>query len=101
MATTQQLVKKHTEEHPKKQKGQFDKKAKASKISVGDKVLVKILAYEGKHKIADKFEEDVYRVVEQPRHDMPVFKVRSSEGAERLCIGITYYLWKLRIQKKK
>ena len=47
------------------------------KISVGDKVLVKKLSFEGKHKIQDKFEEDVYTVIEQSRPEIPVYKVKS------------------------
>ncbi len=72
MSTTQEIVKKYTEASQKKQKTQFDKKAKASRVTVGDKVLVKILAFDGKHKIADKFEEEVFEVVKQPRDDIPV-----------------------------
>ncbi len=48
-----------------------------------DKVLVKILAYEGKHKIADKFEEAIYTVVSQPRQEIPVFTVKSSKDVEK------------------
>ena len=44
--------------------------------------MVKILAFDGKHKISDKFEEDVYTVVEQPRPDIPVFIVKSDSGKE-------------------
>ena len=80
--TTQNIVKKYTKKAQVKQKEQFDKRAKASKIVVGDRVLVKILAFDGKHKISDKFEEDVYTVVEQPRPDIPVFIVKSDSGKE-------------------
>jgi len=48
------------------------------KIEVGDKVLVKRLAFDGKHKIQDKFEEEVYTVTEQPRPDISVFYCKSS-----------------------
>ena len=78
--TTQNIVKQHAEDAQKRQKKQFDKKAEASKISIGDYVLVKILAFEGKHKIADKFEEEVYEVVDQSRPDIPVFRVKSPTG---------------------
>ncbi len=63
-----------------KQKSQFDRKAKASKIAVGDKVLVKILAFDGKHKIADRFEKEVYQVIDQPRPEIPVYRIRSTDG---------------------
>ena len=84
MQDTQRVVKEHSDKARMKQKVQFDKKAKASKLSLGDKVLVKILAFEGKHKIADKFEEDVYEVIEQQRPDIQVFRVRSNQGKEKV-----------------
>jgi len=49
------------------------------KIEVGDKVLVKRLAFDGKHKIQDKFE--VYTVTEQRRPDILVFTVRAPSGS--------------------
>ena len=65
-----------------KQKEQFNKRAKASKIVVGDRVLIKIVAFDWKHKISDKFKVDVYTVVEQPTPDIPVFIVKSDSGKE-------------------
>ncbi|XP_053373989.1 uncharacterized protein LOC128546734 [Mercenaria mercenaria] len=84
MQTTQEIAKKYTDKARAKQKKQYDKKATASRISVGDKVLIKILAFDGKHKIADKFEEEVYEVVEQPRLEIPVFRLRSKSGIEKV-----------------
>ncbi|XP_060603470.1 ESF1 homolog [Ruditapes philippinarum] len=77
ISTTRQIVEEHTKRAKEKQKKYFDRKAKAGTISVGDKVLVKILKYDGKHKIADKFEEELFDVIDQPRPDIPVFKVKS------------------------
>ena len=62
-----------------KQKNYYDMKAKAVKISVGDYVLVRKLAFQGKHKIADKFEEETYKVIEQPRSEFPVYKIEGIE----------------------
>ena len=45
---------------------------------------MKVLAFEGKHKIADKFEEDTYEVKEQHIPNIPVFIVRSSKGIEKV-----------------
>ena len=44
-------------------------------LEIGDRVLVRRLAYDGKHKISDKFEEEIFIVTEQPRADIPVYKV--------------------------
>ena len=38
-----------------KQNNQYDKKAKASVITIGGSVLIKGLAFSGPHKLADKF----------------------------------------------
>lgn len=66
MEKTFDIVEKAAEKSRTKQKVQFDKKAKAHKLNVGDHVLLRILAYDGKHKIADKFEENVYVIKSQP-----------------------------------
>ncbi|KAH3851049.1 hypothetical protein DPMN_093527 [Dreissena polymorpha] len=46
---------------------------------VRDRVLVKILAFKGKHKISDKFEEELYTVIEQTNDNVPVYKVQGLE----------------------
>ncbi|KAH3851362.1 hypothetical protein DPMN_093842 [Dreissena polymorpha] len=66
-----------------KQKNNYDKKVKASTINVGDKVLIKILAFSKPHKIADKFEQDVYQVIKQPNLNIPVYVVRKKDGVEK------------------
>ena len=75
-----ELAGKTAEESRQKQKQQFDKTAKASNLKEGDKVLVKILAFKGKHKLADKFEEEVYTVERQPNEEIPVFVVKDPNG---------------------
>ena len=44
-------------------------------MEIGDKVLVRQKAFKKKHKIQDKWEEDVYTVVAQPNDNFPVFIV--------------------------
>ena len=44
-------------------------------MEVGDKVLVRQKVFKKKHKIQDKWEEDVYVVVAQPNSNFPVFIV--------------------------
>ena len=44
-------------------------------MEIGDKVLVRQKAFKKKHKIQDKWEEDVYVVVAQPNDNFPVFIV--------------------------
>ena len=68
-----------------RQKGGHDLKVRGAVIEPGDRVLVKILAFDGKHKMADRWEDGVYIVLSQPNQDIPVFVVRreNGEGRER------------------
>ena len=76
---TQAIVHKYTEKARNKPKTYLDKKAKAAKISKGDRVLVKLLVHQGKHKLADKFEDEVYTVVEEV-NGMPVYKIKQESS---------------------
>ena len=67
-----------------RQKTNYDLRARAATLNVGDRVLVRGVAYDGKHKIADKWEDHPYLVIEEPNEDIPVFKVRREDG-ERRC----------------
>ena len=80
MKDTQDLVKKVSDQARTRMKSGYDKKARSSRIKIGDKVLVKILKFEGKHKIEDKYEDNVYKVIGQPIQDIPVFDVQSDGG---------------------
>lgn len=80
MKNAQDIANKMTEKARIKMKSQYDKKAKAVKINIGDKVLVKILKFEGKHKIEDKYENTIYTVIGQPNENIPVFDVKSEDG---------------------
>jgi transposase InsO family protein len=62
------------------QKEIYDIKARAAILEPGDRVLVKALAFEGKHKIADKWEKHAYIVEDQPNVDIPVYIVKPENG---------------------
>ena len=63
-----------------KQKNYYDQKARAAVVEPGDRVLVKILAFESRQKISDKWEDSVYTVLEQPNKDIPVSVVKREDG---------------------
>ena len=65
------------------QKKMFDRKAKATVLNVGDRVLVKILAFDGKHKIQDKWEQDPYIITGQPNIDIPVYELQKENKTGR------------------
>ena len=70
-------------EAQKNQKSYYDLKARAAILDKGDRVLVRTLAFDGKHKIADRWEEHIYIVLEQPNMDIPVYVVRREDGIGR------------------
>ena len=67
-----------TESREEKQKKNYDLKARAEPIG-GDRVLVKILAHDSKHKSSDKWADEIY-VVNQPNSNIPVYKVKREDG---------------------
>lgn len=58
-----------------KNKTRFDLRVTASKLEEGDRVLVRAVRLRGKHKLADKWESDVYVVVKQAG-DLPVYTIK-------------------------
>lgn len=65
-----------------KSKARYDAKVRGSTLAISSEVLVKKTGFKGKNKIADKWSQEVYIVVEQPDPDIPVYKV-SSERRNR------------------
>lgn len=61
-------------------KTRYDKRVVASVLDVGDRVLVRNVRIRGKHKLADKWEADVY-VVTKKAGNLPVYTV-NPEGKE-------------------
>ena len=60
----------------RRQKQNYDLKVRGAVIQTGDRVLVKRVAFEGKHKLSDKWEDEPYIVHSQPNPDVPVYVVR-------------------------
>ncbi|XP_058492814.1 uncharacterized protein LOC131464383 [Solea solea] len=67
-----------------KNKARFDRHVTVSKLEAGDRVLVRAVRLRGKHKLADRWESDIYVVVKQAG-DFPVYTVRpeNKEGPLR------------------
>ena len=64
-------------------KALYDSKTKGVTLGTGDRVLVKVVAFDGKHKIADRWEDHPYIVLSQPNPDIPVYKVSREDGEGR------------------
>ena len=66
-----------------RQKKAYDTKVRGAVLHPGDRVLVKILQFDGKHKLSDKWEDDAYEVIEQPNPEIPVYVVKKENGQGR------------------
>ena len=51
---------------------------------MGDRVLIRTVGLQGKHKIADRWDEEPYKVLKQPIPDIPVFDVQKEDGTGRV-----------------
>ena len=60
-----------------RQKVLFDRKSKDLRLEPGDIVLVRKTAWQARHKIQNKWEEDDYVVISQQNVDIPVYRVRN------------------------
>ena len=61
-------------------KGLYNQKCRGAELKVGDLVLVKQTAWEGSHKIQDRWEYEEYQMVDQPTPGVPVYAVKSIAG---------------------
>ena len=59
---TYQIANEAAKSSQAKQKLYYDKKQRGAVVRPDDRVLVKIVAFDGKHKISDRWEPDVYVV---------------------------------------
>ena len=70
------LASQRSKDAQKSQKRIYDLRTRGNVLYPGDRILVRQVAFQGKHKIADKWQDTVYVVVSQPNPDIPVYRVR-------------------------
>lgn len=70
-----QLASKNAAKSAERNKTRFDQRVKPSILEEGDRVLVRNVKLRGKHKLEDKWEKDIYIVVNRAG-DLPVYTVR-------------------------
>lgn len=76
------IASKNAAKSAEKNKQRFDQRVTPSKLEEGDRVLVRNVRLRGKHKLEDKWEQDIYVVVKQAG-DLPVYTVRPEKNADR------------------
>ncbi len=67
-------------ESQRSNKERYDMKTRGAVVAVGDFVLVRNVGLKGAHKIADRWGEEVYKVLRQPSPGIPVFVVKRADG---------------------
>ena len=78
-------AKEMSQKQAQKYKLSYDKKLKGTQLQIDDLVLVKRVAWKGRHKIQNKWEPEVYVVLEQPNKSVTVYKVKPvGNGKERV-----------------
>ena len=75
-----QLASAMVEKRAAANKARYDSKVRECHILPGDRVLVKNVRIRGKHKLADRWDKDVYVVVKRLDDDMPVYEVKPESG---------------------
>ena len=81
---SREIVEENIKKAQSKHQKYYNRKAKNTRIDIGDSVLVKRVAFDGKHKIQDRYEEGVYEVVDQPRPELPVYRVKLGDRIRTL-----------------
>ena len=74
------MASKEARRQGRRHKKAYDLKVRESQLRPGDRVLVRNLGLKGKNKLADKWEKDVYLVVDQPNSEVPVYVVKREHG---------------------
>ena len=61
-------------------KTNYDLKVREATLDVGDHVLIRNVGLRGKNKLADKWDNDPYIVIDIPDRNVPVYKVQRESG---------------------
>ena len=80
----QELVEARIRKAGEANKGWYDRKVRGATLQPGDQVLVRQVGLQGKHKLADRWEEEIWVVTAQPNSTIPVYSVRKLDGSGRL-----------------
>jgi transposase InsO family protein len=57
----------------------YNQKVRGQKLQPGDAVLLRNVGLKGKHKIADKWQQEPFTVVDQPNPDIPVYRIQRGD----------------------
>ena len=80
------VAKKQMEKEALKAKIYYDRRVRCSQLSPGDLVLVKRMAFKGKHKVQNRWEQDIYKVLDTCRGSTLVLRVQKEDGTGKIRI---------------
>ena len=78
------LVETNIQKAGRHQKKGYDKKMRGAVPQIGDRVLLKRVGFTGKHKLENRWEEEVYVILEQPHENIPVYRIQREDGKGRV-----------------
>ena len=76
-------VSKEADRQGRRHKTVYDLRVRESQLQPGDRVLVQNVGMRGKRKIANRWEKDVYLVVDQPNKGIPVYLLKREHDRGR------------------
>ena len=73
-----------SQKQAQKYKLSYDRKLKGNQLQIDELVFVKRVAWNGRHKIQNKWEQEEYVILKQPNKSVPVYKVKLvSDGNDK------------------
>ena len=75
------VASKEAEKSSQRHKSNYDLKVREATLDIGDRVLIRQVAFKGRHKISDKWVKDPYIIVDIPIAGIPVFRVQKESDS--------------------
>ena len=79
LAHAYKTAKTFTDKESSRQKAIFDKRSKDLRLEPGDLCLVKKTAWKARHKIQNRWEDDLYVILSQTNEDITVYTIRNTD----------------------
>ena len=79
LAHAYKTAKTFTDKESSRQKDLFDKRSKDLRLEPGDLCQVKKTAWKARHKIQNRWKDDLYVILSQTNEDIPVYTIRNTD----------------------
>ena len=84
LKTAYELAEANSRVSQSSQKKFYDQRVRSAVLAPDDRVLVRKVGLKGMQKLADRWSEEVYVVVDQPSPDIPVYRVKPEVGRSHM-----------------